>query len=234
MTPSPSTDSDSAANEARFERERGQLVAEIEAEFRATADLTGRATLHPRVRDAMLATPRHEFVPEIERTFAYINHALPIGHDQTISQPYIVALMSDLLDPEPDDIVLEVGTGSGYQAAVLSVLVDKVYSIEVVPELASGAAEVLARLGYRNVEVRTGDGAHGWPEHAPFDKIIVTAEAAEIPGDLMDQLKPGGRLVMPVGDRYGQQLMLAEKRADGAVERLPLLPVAFVPLRSRG
>ncbi len=234
MAPSPSSDRDSAEDELRFERERRDLVAGIEAEFRATADWTGRAALHPRVRDALLAIPRHAFVPKVERALAYINHALPIGHDQTISQPYIVALMTDLLDTAPDDVVLEVGTGSGYQAAVLSLLVDRVYSIEVIPALASGAAEVLAHLGYRNVEVRTGDGAHGWPEHAPFDKIVVTAEAAEIPDDLIDQLKPGGRLVMPVGDRHGQQLTLAEKRADGSIERHLLLPVAFVPLRSRG
>ena len=232
MEPSRSTDDPRATDENDYQRERRLLIEEIEAEMVATADWTGTAALDPHVKKAMEEVPRHEFVPEIERSFAYVNHPLPIGWDQTISQPYIVALMTNLLQPVPKDIVLEIGTGSGYQAAVLSLLVQKVYSIEVVPGLAERAARVLHRLGYDNVEVRAGDGAHGWPERAPFDKIIVTAEAAEIPRDLIDQLKPRGLLVMPVGSPYSQQLMLLKKHIDGAIEQKAVLPVAFVPLRS--
>lgn len=233
MAPSASTDHAHDDEEQRYERDRRELVAQIEAEYRETIGWTGRDELNPRVKNAMANVPRHEFVPKAERWFAYINNALPIGWRQTISQPYIVALMTDLLDLEPGDVVLEIGTGSGYQAAILSLLVNKVYSIEVVPELAEGAAEVLARLGYDNVEVRAGDGTHGWPEHAPFDKIIVTAEAAEIPGDLIEQLKAGGKLIMPVGDWSGQLLTLVEKRADGTIDKRVNLPVTFVPLISK-
>lgn len=220
------------AEEEAFQRRRRALLDEIQAEMADTARWTGRSALQPRVAEAVARVPRHAFVPEPEREAAYANRPLPIGWGQTISQPFIVAVMTDLLDPEPDDVVLELGTGSGYQAAVLSLLVKQVYSIEVVPELARGAARVLDRLGYRNVEVRAGDGAEGWPERAPFDKIIVTAVADEIPAALVDQLKPGGRLLMPVGDPGRQQLTLIDKRADGTTERREVLPVAFVPLRT--
>ena len=232
MASSPSTDDSAMADERRFITEREELVRDIEDEFRLTSAWTGREAPDSRVRDAIARVPRHEFVPAVEQSLSYANSPLPIGWGQTISQPFVVALMTDLLDPEPDDVVLEVGTGSGYQAAILSLLVAKVYSIEVIADLAEHAAQVLGRLGYDNVEVRTGDGARGWPDKAPFSKIIVTAEAAEIPGDLIDQLASGGRLIMPVGESEFQRLTVLDKRDDGTTDRRELLPVTFVPLRS--
>ncbi len=226
MAPSPS------GNDAdRFAAERRELVREIEAEVTATADWTGCARLDRRVIEAIAQVPRHEFVPRSETNISYINNALPIGHGQTISQPYIVALMTDLLEIGPDSTVLEIGTGSGYQAAVLSRLVGQLYSIEVVPELAASAAERLQRLGYANVSVKAGDGAAGWPEHEPFDSIIVTACAAGVPSALIEQLAVGGRLVLPVGgsDR-SQMLTVVTKQADGSTTDRAVLPVAFVPL----
>lgn len=214
-----------------FSEARRDLVREIEAEVASTADWTGRDRLDRRVVDAILTVPRHEFVPKAERTIAYINNALPIGHGQTISQPYIVALMTDLLDAGPDSRILEVGTGSGYQAAVLSGLVQHVWSIEVVPELAASAAEKLARLGYLNVTVRQGDGAAGWPEHAPFDGIIVTACSAKVPPALIEQLAEGGRMVIPLGSTgRTQMLTVVTKKPDGTADEKAVLPVAFVPL----
>ena len=185
---------------------------------------------------AMGKVPRHRFVPFPQQIFAYDNHPLPIGEGQTISQPYIVALMTDLLDPKPGDTVLEVGTGSGYQAAVLAELVAKVYTIEIVEPLGKRAKLLLGELGYRNVEVRIGDGYNGWLEAAPFDSIIVTAAPGEIPKPLVDQLKPGGRMVIPVGGSSDvQQLLLVEKRPDGTAATKRTLPVRFVPLtRDRG
>ena len=207
------------------------LLDEIRAEVSETWQYTGRAALSPRVLDAFAEVPRHAFLPDTLRAAAYINRPLPIGHGQTISQPYIVALMTDLLDPEPDDIVLEIGTGSGYQAAVLAKLVKQVYSLEIVAALAEQASERLRRLGYGNIEVRQGDGHAGWPEHAPFDAIIVTAAAPDIPPVLIEQLKPGGRLLIPVGSRYsGQDLLLIEKDRHGRVSQKSVLPVIFVPL----
>jgi protein-L-isoaspartate(D-aspartate) O-methyltransferase len=207
------------------------LLDEIRAEVSETRQYTGRAALAPRVLEAFAEVPRHAFLPDALRAAAYINRPLPIGHGQTISQPYIVALMTDLLDPEAEDTVLEVGTGSGYQAAVLAKLVKRVYSLEIVAALAEQASERLRRLGYGNVEVRHGDGHAGWPEHAPFDAIIVTAAAAEIPPALIDQLKPGGRFLIPVGGRYsGQDLLLIEKDQHGRLSRKSILPVIFVPL----
>ena len=207
------------------------LLDEIRAEVSETWRYTGRAALAPRVLDAFAEVPRHVFLPDTLRAAAYINRPLPIGHGQTISQPYIVALMTDLLDPEADDIVLEIGTGSGYQAAVLAQLVKRVYSLEIVAELAEQASERLRRLGYGNIEVRQGDGHAGWPEHAPFDAIIVTAAAPDIPPLLFEQLKPGGRFLIPVGSRYsGQDLLLIEKDRHGRVSRKSVLPVIFVPL----
>jgi protein-L-isoaspartate(D-aspartate) O-methyltransferase len=214
----------------RSERERSTLLEQIDDEFVATSYFTGRAQLDPRIRQAMAEVPRHLFVPNVEQSLAYVNHALPIGCGQTISQPFIVALMTNLLDTHPDHIVLEVGTGSGYQAAVLSLLVRQLYSIEVIEELATSAAGRLQRLSYNNVEVRTGNGALGWPEHAPYDGIIVTAAARDVPSALVDQLKVGGRIVIPVGDPYSQDLRLLEKRTDGSVKSQSVLPVAFVPL----
>ena len=186
--------------------------------------------LDPRVLDAMRAVPRHEFVPTPERAHAYDDRPLPIGHGQTISQPYIVALMTDLLAVEPGDAVFELGTGSGYQAAVLAELGARVHTVEIVAPLAAAAAERLARLGYGGVAARAGDGYDGWPEHAPFDGIVVTAGADTIPPPLIEQLKPGGRMVIPVGRGvFGQDLTLVEKSASGEISKRVVLPVAFVP-----
>jgi protein-L-isoaspartate(D-aspartate) O-methyltransferase len=183
----------------------------------------------PSVLSAMEKVPRHEFVPKELRGSAYTDGPLPIGKGQTISQPYIVALMTQLARPKPDSRVLDVGTGSGYQAAVLAEIVDQVYSIEIVESLADEARERLKRLGYENIEVRSGDGYRGWPEHAPFDLIIVAAAPDHIPQPLIDQLAAGGRLIIPVG-KYFQSLMLVEKKADGSVEKTNVAPVAFVPM----
>ena len=210
---------------------RSDMVRAIAADAVETRDYLGRTELDPAVMAAMGRVPRHEFVPPTLRYRAYENRPLPIGMDQTISQPYIVALMTDLLRPRPDDRVLEVGTGSGYQAAVLAELVGHVYTIEIVPELGERARETLERLGYRNVTVRVGDGYLGWPEHAPFDGVIVTAAPTEVPPPLIEQLKVGGRLVIPVGEPWtGQELLVYEKQADGSLTRKRVLPVAFVPL----
>jgi len=175
--------------------------------------------------------PRHEFVPEAQRRHAYENRPLAIGHGQTISQPYIVALMTSLARPAPGQKILEVGTGSGYQAAVLAEAGASVYSVEIIEPLARQAAQRLRVLGYRNVQTRIGDGYYGWKEHAPYDAIVVTAAASSIPPPLIAQLKPGGRMVIPVGSSFfTQTLMLVEKRADGRVRTRQLLPVQFVPL----
>jgi len=187
--------------------------------------------LTPAVLATMRQVPRHEFVPAGVRDAAYENRPLPIGYGQTISQPYIVALMTDLAQPDKDDVVLEIGTGSGYQAAVLSGLVSRVYSIEIVEALAKRASEQLAALNYGNVTVRPGDGYHGWPEHGPFDAILVTAAASHIPPPLVKQLKPGGRMIIPVGPPFmTQNLMLVEKDAQERVHTRAVLPVQFVPL----
>lgn len=212
-----------------------QMMRDIESEVAVTRHLIGKNHLDPRVLEAMRQVPRHEFVPADERSVAYLNGPLPIGCGQTISQPYIVALMTDLLAPTAGNVILEVGAGSGYQTAVLARLVQQVYSIERIPELADGARERLQRLGYRNAEVRCGDGYRGWPERAPFDGIIVTAAAPHIPRPLVDQLKPGARLVLPVGGRfYGQTLVLVERGGDGALHSRAVLDVAFVPLTGNG
>lgn len=217
----------------RYSKQRQQLLAELADDMAMTADTTGRAALSKRVAAAMAETPRHEFVTENEQCYAYNNTALPIGCGQTISQPFIVALMTDLLDPEPEHVVLEVGTGSGYQAAVLSRLVRCVYSIEVIHQLAVTAEARLRQLGCRNVTVKAGDGTQGWPEHGPYNGIIVTAAAAKVPPALLQQLKPGGRMVIPIGEapRY-QTLMLVTKSMVGEVHEQPVLSVAFVPLVS--
>jgi protein-L-isoaspartate(D-aspartate) O-methyltransferase len=207
------------------------MIEEIVTDAKATAEYTGREAFSPRVMAAMTKVPRHAFVPAIEEAFAYVNGPLPIGYGQTISQPYIVALMTDLLDTKPEHVVLEIGTGSGYQAAILGELVRQVYTIEVVPELAADARERLRRLGYANVRVKAGDGNLGWPEHAPFDGIIATAAAPEVPPALLAQLGRGGRLVIPIGPATGgQELMLFEKDESGEIHSRIILPVAFVPL----
>jgi protein-L-isoaspartate(D-aspartate) O-methyltransferase len=218
----------------RLARERARLLDEIRDEARQTADWTGRETFAPAVMRAIASVPREQFIPEHLRRHAYLNEPLPIGGGQTISQPYVVALMTDLLDPDPDDVVLDVGTGSGYQAAVLSFVVRQVYGIEVLEELATKAAERLRRLGHRNVEVRPGDGNAGWPEHAPFDGILVAAAAPQVPPALIEQLRPGGRMVIPVGRRGADQnLLRIVKDEAGNVQERNVLPVAFVPLVRR-
>ncbi len=211
--------------------ERHAMVELIDRMVAETAEFLGKARLDDAVLEAMRTVPRHAFVPEDEQARAYDNRPLSIGYGQTISQPYIVALMTDLLDVGPDATVLEVGTGSGYQAAVLSGLVASVYTIEIVPQLGERARGVLQRLGYDNVEVRIGDGYYGWEDHAPFDAIIVTAAASHVPPPLVRQLKPGGRMIIPVGSRFMvQELLLVEKTAEGEVSTRQILPVAFVPL----
>lgn len=217
-----------------YARERNRMMEEIAALMRETRAETGRAALSGGVAAAMAKVPRHEFMPDSEKRNAYANRPLPIGLGQTISQPYIVALMTDLMEIRPGDRVLEVGTGSGYQAAVLAELAGAVYTIEIVEPLAREAAERLSRLGYRNVTTRTGDGYRGWPEQAPFDAIMVTAAPREVPQPLLDQLKPGGRLVVPVGGQAaGQTLLLIEKRLDGTIARRSVLAVRFVPLTDK-
>jgi protein-L-isoaspartate(D-aspartate) O-methyltransferase len=209
--------------------ERQQMIEDVRELYRSIGPVRSQQELDPRVLEAMARVPRHEFVPASERASAYRNRPLPIGHRQTISQPFIVALMTDLLETKPEHRVLEVGTGSGYQAAVLSHLVAEVYSIEIVAPLGEQAAATLKRLGYTNVTTRIGDGYRGWPEHAPYDGIIVTAAPDHVPPALIEQLKPGGRLVIPVGG-MDQDLMVIEKKADGTTTSTEVVPVRFVPL----
>ncbi|HTN26479.1 MAG TPA: protein-L-isoaspartate(D-aspartate) O-methyltransferase [Burkholderiales bacterium] len=211
--------------------QRARMVAEIDQMYAETRAETGLAAMAPRVRAAIGKVERHRLVPQEQANLAYRNHPLPIGHSQTISQPYIVALSTDLLAPEPGHVVLEVGTGSGYQAAVLAEIVKQVYTIEIVEPLGRAAESRLAALGYKNVEVRIGDGYKGWPEKAPFDGIVVTAAAPRVPQALVDQLKPGGRMVIPIGERWEvQQLLLIVRNADGTLQQKNVLPVRFVPL----
>jgi protein-L-isoaspartate(D-aspartate) O-methyltransferase len=207
------------------------MLLDIEEEVAYTRREIGKDALDKRVMAAMAIVPRDRFIPECDRHYAFANGPVPIGHGQTISQPYIVALMTDLLNPHPDSVILEIGTGSGYQAAVLAELVRHVYSIEIVDALAAAAGLRLQQLGYDNVTVRHADGYHGWPEHAPFDGVVVTAAAPHIPPALVEQLKPGGRLVIPVGPTGGvQELTAVDKNADGSVCVERILTVAFVPL----
>jgi protein-L-isoaspartate(D-aspartate) O-methyltransferase len=220
-----------AADAQDFAAQRSRMIAEVEAMYADTRSEIGLAAMSPGVRAALAKVERHRFVPPGQEAMAYRNHPLPIGNGQTISQPYIVALSTDLLRPEPQDAVLEVGTGSGYQAAVLAEVVKQVYSVELIADLGRSAAGRLAELGYRNVEVRTGDGYAGWPEKAPFDGIIVTAAAPRVPPALVAQLKVGGRMVIPVGgDGWVQQLKVVTKRADGGTDERDIIPVRFVPL----
>ncbi len=220
-----------AAGSAEFAAERAAMVAEVEADVRQSGSLSGREALAPAVSRALQRVPRHLFVPEEQRPAAYENRPLPIGHGQTISQPFIVALMTDLLAVTPGQRVFELGTGSGYQAAVLAELGAQVFTMEIIPELGERAAATLRAEGYRNVTARVGDGYDGWEAHAPFDAIIVTAAGDHVPPPLLAQLKPGGRLVMPVGSRFlTQHLVLVEKAADGTLSSRELLPVVFVPL----
>jgi len=208
-----------------------KMIADIDSEVRYTRKMIGRDALDERVMGAMRKVPRDKFVPEEMKSFAFANGPLPIGRGQTISQPYIVALMTDLLIPDKDDVILEIGTGSGYQTAVLSLLVKKVYSMEVIKELSEAATARLKSMGYNNIETCTGNGHNGWPEYAPYDGIIVTAAATHIPNALVEQLKPGGRLAIPVGlTGFHQELMLVEKDQNGETQVSSILGVAFVPL----
>ena len=210
------------------------MTEEVAAHARESRAETGKPALDARVMEVMGKVPRHEFVPAEQLPYAYQNRPLPIGHGQTISQPYIVALMTDLARAEPGHKVLEVGTGSGYQAAVMAHLAQAVYSIEIVEPLGLQATQRLQRLGYDKVKVRLGDGYHGWEEHAPYDAILVTAAASHVPPPLIRQLKPGGRMVIPVGAAFmAQQLMLVEKNRDGTVSTRQILPVVFVPLTGK-
>ena len=212
-------------------RQRAHMLREIEAEVRSTRRWIGKSALDKRVMDAMNHVPRHEFVPADMIHLAYQNEPLPIGFGQTISQPYIVALMTDMLEPHESDVVLEIGTGCGYQTAVVSELVKQVYTVEVIRQLGEQAKKRLTQLGYRNIEFHVGDGYRGWPEHAPYDAIIVTAAAEAIPEKLIEQLKPGGRMAIPVGTLHrGQTLLRVHKNENGTIDRKEILPVAFVPL----
>ncbi|MDJ0748615.1 MAG: protein-L-isoaspartate(D-aspartate) O-methyltransferase [Woeseiaceae bacterium] len=213
-----------------FAARRADLVDEI----RRYAALSGDESFGDDVLLSLNTIERHKFIPVDQIPFAYENRPLRIGYGQTISQPYIVALMTELLDTKPDDVVLEVGTGSGYQAAILSPLVNRVYTIEIVEGLAEQAGERLQRLGYDNVTTRLGDGYFGWEEHAPYDAIIVTAAPTHVPPPLVEQLKPGGRMVIPVGGRFTTQwLLLIEKNDDGGVVTRQIAPVIFVPLTGK-
>lgn len=213
------------------EKQREALLQEVAREAVATSNWTGRQAFSERVMAALGKVPRHLFVAPGDEVAAYVNRPQRIGHGQTISQPYIVALMTDLLDLEPGDRVLEIGTGSGYQAAVLAEIADEVWSVETVADLARTAEQRLVEAGYRNVHVRRGDGWQGWPEAAPFDKIIVTAAPEDMPDALVEQLAPGGRMVVPIGKAFDRQVLtVVEKDADGEVRSTPTLPVSFVPM----
>jgi protein-L-isoaspartate(D-aspartate) O-methyltransferase len=226
--------SGAAYGQADYAKARDRMVREIEQMAAMTTAETGQPGVDPQVLAAMRKVERQLFVPRAQERHGYENRPLPIGHGQTISQPYIVALMTDLLDPQPHHIVLEVGTGSGYQAAVLAELVKRVYTIEIIEPLGRDAKERLARLGYRNAEVKVADGYYGWPEHGPFDAIAVTAAATHVPPPLIKQLKPGGKMVIPVGASFlTQYLLLVEKQRDGSVTTRQILPVRFVPLTGK-
>ncbi len=213
-----------------LQTERAAMLQAIQADVRATGESTGISQLSPAVMHAMQNVERHRFVPPPWREYAYINEPLPIGHEQTISQPFIVALMTELARIDAGSVVLEIGTGSGYQAAVLAEIAAAVYTIEIIAPLANRASKTLQQLGYQNVEVKAGDGYHGWPERAPFDAILVTAAPETVPSALLQQLKPGGRMVIPVGAKTAiQSLRVIEKTGTGELREMDALPVRFVP-----
>ena len=209
---------------------RQNMVLEIAAQTVLAGERIGKYNLDPRVMEAMGKVPRHEFVPVEVQPYAYLNRPLPIGFDKTISQPFIVALMTDMLEIRKEDVVLEVGTGLGYQAAVLAELAHKVYSVEIIEALAQQAAKRLGRTGCTNVEIKVANGSRGLPEHAPFDKVMVTAAPDLIPPALINQLKPGGRMMIPAGLSDNQQLILVEKSANGRLATREILPVRFSQL----
>lgn len=207
------------------------MTAAIVAEMAETAPLTGRTTLNPRLLAALSRVRREAFVPLADAALAYVNTALPIGHGQTISQPFLAALMTELLDLASTDVVLEIGTGSGYHTAILASLARKVFSVEVFPDFVEQARRALAHEGFRNVEIRCGDGALGWPEHAPYDAIVVASAVERIPPALLAQLRPGGRMVVPLGKpNRTQRLLLVNKDALGTIRQFETLPVSLVPL----
>ena len=217
-----------------FKHQRQQMLAEIAAEAALTSSYTGRTAFSDRVMQAIGDMPRHEFVPVELQPYAYLNRPLPIGYEKTVSQPFIVALMTDLLETDSGDVVLEVGAGAGYQAAVLARLVKRVYTVDIIEELALGAERRLKRLGHENVEVRVANGYYGWPDHAPYDKILVTAAADLIPPPLLAQLKPGGRMVIPTGIPDTQSLVLVEKSVTGGLSTHEILAVRFSELEDPG
>jgi protein-L-isoaspartate(D-aspartate) O-methyltransferase len=210
-----------------FASMREHLIAEIEAEAMLTAAYTGKSEFSASVMQVIGRVPRHEFVPVELQPYAYLNRPLPIGFEKTVSQPYIVALMTDMLELQSDDVVLEIGSGAGYQAAIVAELAKCVYTVDLIEELATSAQRRLRRLGYNNIEVRIGNGYHGWAEHAPYDKIIVTAACELIPVPLISQLKAGGRMVIPTGIAEKQVLTLVEKSASGRLSTRDTLPVRF-------
>ena len=217
-----------------FEQLRQQMVAEIVTEAALTVGHTGRASFSDRVMRVIGNMPRHEFVPVELQPYAYLNRPLPIGYEKTVSQPFIVALMTDLLAPDAGDVVLEVGAGAGYQAAILAELARRVYTVDIIEELAQGAERRLKRLGYENVEVGVMNGYYGWAEHAPYDRIMVTAASDLIPPPLLAQLKPGGRMVIPTGIPDKQTLTLVEKSAAGSLSAREILPVRFSEMEEPG
>jgi protein-L-isoaspartate(D-aspartate) O-methyltransferase len=221
----------SSAQADTYDVQRQAMIRAIEKDVVATRQYLDKEDFNPAVMETLARVPRHEFVPANQQKDAYENRPLSIGHGQTISQPYIVALMTDMIEIKPGMRILEIGTGSGYQAAVLAELADEVYSIEIIRPLGEAAAERLNRLGYENIQTRIGDGYYGWEEAAPFDAIVVTAASSHVPPPLIKQLKAGGRMVIPVGSRFmTQQLLFVEKAEDDAVTTRQIMPVHFVPL----
>jgi protein-L-isoaspartate(D-aspartate) O-methyltransferase len=217
-------------NEQQAAELRQHMVLEIAAQTVLAGERIGKYNLDARVMEVMGKVPRHEFVPVEIQPYAYLNRPLPIGYDKTISQPFIVALMTDMLEIRKEDVVLEIGTGLGYQAAILAELAHKVYSVEIIEALAQQAAKRLRRAGYTNVEIKVANGSHGLPEHAPYDKVMVTAAPDLIPPALINQLKPGGRMMIPAGLSDNQQLILVEKNANGRLSTREILPVRFSQL----
>ena len=220
--------------DAHYDKQREKLIEIIKQEVKNTSEYLGKDKLDKRVIDAINSVPRHKFVPFYSRLYAYRNRPLPIGYGQTISQPYIVAIMTDLLNLKPSDRVLEIGTGSGYQAAIAAQIVKEVYSIEVIEPLGLEAKKRLTQLGYNNIKTRIADGYYGWKEHAPYDAIIVTAAAGHIPPPLLKQLKPGGTMIIPVGDfMFVQKLILIQKDQKGDLTTRQIMSVRFVPLTGK-
>ncbi len=217
--------------EARYALERLAMVKVIAYLAAKISSETGIAEFDPRILRAMNKIPRHLFVPDPLRPYAYGNGPLPLGHGQNISQPFIIALMTHLIAPEPGDVIYETGTGAGYQAAIFNELGAQVYSVEIIDSLAEPAAQRLVRLGYGNILVKYGDGYDGWPEHAPYDGILIKEALDHVPKSLLDQLKPGGRMVLPLGSRIGQHLTIVEKHSDGSITKTRVLPVRFSPFQ---